>query len=172
TPFGRKLAAETSVKHALPSPRASFHSIASSARARSVSHTSRPSVPFKHDRRTHCDLGTISAGAAQSFGTISTINTRAGRFVLFCAVCARFPVERHHCDSQPCSGRLDILPLPHIRRVFCVEEDCNLGHRADNFACKLKLLPRQPFQVGAHPGYICSRTRLTHYQSKAHRVIE
>src|SRR5262245_40025072 len=26
--------------------------------------------------------------------------------------------ERHYCDSQPCSGRLDILPLPHVRRVF------------------------------------------------------
>src|SRR5262245_48074048 len=41
TPLGRKLAVETSVKHAMPSPRASFHSITSSARLSSVAGTSR-----------------------------------------------------------------------------------------------------------------------------------
>src|SRR5262245_14380837 len=51
---------------------------------------------FQHERRTHCDLGAIIAGAAQSFGRISTTNTRSGMFVLFCAVCARFPVSKKY----------------------------------------------------------------------------
>src|SRR5262249_1190634 len=46
------------------------------------------------ERRIHCDLGAIIAGAVQSFGRISTTNTRSGTFVLFCAVCARFPVSK------------------------------------------------------------------------------
>src|SRR5262249_33843330 len=46
------------------------------------------------ERRTHCDLGAIIVGAVQSFGRISTTNARSGRFVLFCAVCARFPVSK------------------------------------------------------------------------------
>src|SRR5262249_9975278 len=50
--------------------------------------------PLQARQRTHCDFGKISAGAVQSFGTISTINTRVGRVVLFCAVCARFPVSK------------------------------------------------------------------------------
>src|SRR5262249_15610951 len=61
---------------------AALHSITSSASALAV------------ERRTHCDLGAIIAGAVQSFGRISTTNTRSGRFVLFCAVWARFPVSK------------------------------------------------------------------------------
>src|SRR5207245_9457740 len=45
--------------------------------------------PF--ERRTHCDLGAIIAGGVQSFGRISTTNTRSGRFVLFCAVWGEVP---------------------------------------------------------------------------------
>src|SRR5262249_25660424 len=42
---------------------------------------------FYHERRTHCDLGAISAGPVQSFRRISTSNMRSGGIVLFCGVC-------------------------------------------------------------------------------------
>src|SRR5258708_17439166 len=51
------------------------------------------------ERRTHCDLGAIIAGAVQSFGRISTTNRRSGTFVLFCAVCARFPVSKKYSPA-------------------------------------------------------------------------
>src|SRR5260370_38343809 len=51
------------------------------------------------ERRTHCDLGAIIAGAGQSFGRISTTNRRSGTFVLFCAVCARFPVSKKYSPA-------------------------------------------------------------------------
>src|SRR5260221_2533413 len=51
-------------------------------------------APWPFERRTHCDLGAIIAGAVQSFGRISTTNRRSGRFVLFCAVWTRFPVSK------------------------------------------------------------------------------
>jgi hypothetical protein len=63
-------------------------------RGRAALATATAVSPLQARPRTHCDLGKISAGAVQSFGTISTINTRVGRFVLFCAVCARFPVSK------------------------------------------------------------------------------
>src|SRR5262249_6887395 len=54
---------------------------------------------FQHERRTHCDLGAIIAGAVQSFGRISTTNTRVCMYVLFCAVCARFPVSKKYSPA-------------------------------------------------------------------------
>ena len=62
-------------------------------------HRARGSVPCSgaamcHNRTVdHSDLGGIIAGPDQFFGMISMTKIRSGRFVLFSAECARFPVS-------------------------------------------------------------------------------
>ena len=49
--------------------------------------------------RTYYGFGTITVGDDQSFGRISTNNMRRGMFVLFSAVCARFPVSKKYSPA-------------------------------------------------------------------------
>lgn len=53
----------------------------------------------KSEPTFHCAEGGMIVGADQFLGSISTNKMRSGSFVLFSAVCARFPVSKKYSPA-------------------------------------------------------------------------